>query len=703
MLGRSAAEGLDLPNVLTPFLRPSAVALIGASRDENAVTARPARYLREYRYPGEVYIVNPGASEDGEELYGFPVVASIGDVASPCQTALIMVPADQQLLALEHCAEAGVMNAISIASGFEGLAGAELRADLHAFLAAVPEFRLIGPNCAGVMSAIGNVVLGFSSVLLQETLTAGRVGLVMQSGAIGNGLLLALLRRGAGIAHWVTTGNEADLGSIQVASTMLEDPECAGVGLFLEGITDAEWLGSLATEISRTGKPVVALRSGASPLGRVAAFGHTGRIIGNDEIARAALSQAGVRLVDTLEELCDALTVLSVMVPTHFDGTAKVGVVTVSGGTGVIAADAVARSDRLELTDLAAARSLIENEVSGPTAVANPYDVPVLGDPALFARAILAMGRHGGCDVVLAIVSTLAHDYDMLSRIDYADLPPIVFSHLSPDERFTPAQARRLSAWGIPTVPSPQNAIRAIADWAGPPSEDHGNKRADELQYPSRRWGLVRSRDVVGNALSQWLPTTRVALSLDEAVLIASEVTGPLVVKAEGSLVEHRSELGAVKTDLGTPEAVVAAYMAVAQICAEYGEDVVIQATAPPGLEVLVSIVRDPEVGIAAVCRPGGILAELGLRTLVLTGDPSLWPAILSRSVLGQLLFGYRGGPTLAADGFLEVVKALIEVARSNDRILGIECNPVIVHEVSFEGQPATIVDLLVHTDDPLA
>lgn len=523
-----------------------------------------------------------------------------------------LVTAEDLVPALRKCADAGVRHAVALAPA------PEQRPAIRQLLATVPDFRLVGPNCAGVISAATGTSLSTATPLLPELLPGGAC-LVTQSGGIGVSLLLALLDRGAGFAHFFSTGDELDLGAIRIATELLDEPECTVVGMFLEGLTDPQHLPHLRAAIERTGKPVVAVRCGTSVAGRAAAFGHTGRIVGDATIGRAVLEQAGVHVLDTLAELCDVLTVLSVLPRRTATGEVRVGVVVGAGGAGVIAADEIAHGPSLRLAE-------------------PPQDVPSLGDPSVFPRAIHELKERS--DVVVAVATTLAHDYELLASADFAG---VVFAHVSPAESFTPAQSRRLAARGIPSVPSVQNACRALAIWAGP-----GEGVVDPTPYARR--GLLHS-----GILGRWLAPTLATGSGDEAVAAASRLGGSVAVKAEGTGVEHRHEVGAVFTHLSTPDEITAAYDAVSQY-----DDVVVQAMAPRGVEFLVSVVRDPELGPVPVCR---------------TGDGVM--SVLSENVPPPLR---------------DLVDEMLEALRADDGLVGIECNPVIVHRGGV-----TVVDLVTY------
>lgn len=679
-------------SLLAPLLRPRGIALVGVSRDEASITARPANYLRSVGFPGEVFVVKPGADED--LVHGLPVVASVAEVADRCDAAMVMVAADRVVGAIEDCAEAGIERAVCITSGFDGEAGAARRGEILEVLERHPRMRLIGPNSAGLIGTAGPSVLSFSSVLQQERLWAGRTSLVSQSGAMGNGLLLALLRRGGGIRNWVSTGDELSVGAIELCCELLRDPGTEAVGLFLEGITDAAFLPELAATVAAERKPVVALRAGGAGGAKDAAYGHTGRVVGDDAIAHAALEAVGVRMVATAEEMLDALTVLSVLPRRRKPGGARVGVITVSGGLGVVAADEIGRSPNLELaplTDLETTKIAAGSPASSP--VANPYDVATLGDPTVFLGALRALGEVGDFDALVAVISTLAHDYELYSAENFEELPPLVFSHLSPEERFTPEQARRLASEGVASVPSTRSAVQALALWAGPAA---GPVAPEAPSVATGRQLGMRQTLAAFPALAPYAAATIRIESGDEAAAALERFGVPIAIKAEGSVIAHRTELGAAATALADEAEVREAFARVAMICEACGEEVVAQPMAPPGVELFVSVLRDPEVGAAVICRPGGVLVELGAATTILTGSRQTWERALARGPVGLLLDGYRGAPPADTGALLDLFTALVEVLGSDPGLVALEANPVLVHRLApHGGGGVTAVDLL--------
>ncbi|WP_344418681.1 acetate--CoA ligase family protein [Pseudonocardia ailaonensis] len=690
----------DSADVVERFVGARRIAVVGASRNDSSITVRPAVYLRRYGFGGEVVLVHPSAAE----LHGLRAYRSLAEIDGPVDLVMSMVQGDAVRPVVRECIDLGIPAVISVASGFEGSGGQERRRSLAALVADHPGTRLVGPNSVGVLSTVTRSWTTFSSVLLDGPPAPGNIGLVTQSGAVGNGILMTLQARGVGVGHWFSTGDELDVGALEVATALVHRADCKVVGLFLEGITDPGFRRPLAEAIRATGKRVVAIRSASSGSGKAAALGHTGRVVGDSEIGLAGLREIGVEIVDSVDELVETLTFLSVAPPRPpSDAPARVTVVTVSGAMGVVAADHIARHPSLALASLdeqvTAELARLVPSYSGDEP-ANPLDVPVLGDPAVFEQVVKVVTGSDGGDATMIVTTTLAHDYESISRHLHSDRP-VALTHLSAAESFTPEQARRLTEQGVAVLRSPYTAVRALAVWsgAGPdvPAAEPDPGHDDHDGAAARQLGVVASGDVLGGVLSGWMPPVRVVADEADAVAFLAEAGGPVVVKAEGSAIAHRTELGAVAVGLTDEAAVREAYRRISAICAAGGDRVVAQAMSRPGTEVLVSVVRDPELGTVALCRLGGVQVELGSSaTLVLTDYDEGWVGALRESAVGKVLAGWRGEEPGDAEALLQFVR---EVRERGEHVPGLrlaEFNPVLVHAA---GQGVTAVDVVTYLD----
>lgn len=676
-------EGDELVSLLA---EPSSVAVVGASADPTRLSGRPLDYLARLGYKGRLYAVNPRV-----DLPGVPTYREVGALpAGDVDVAMVALPAPAVLGALRDAEAIGVKAAVVIGSGFEDRKDAARR-ELDEF-AASSQMRIIGPNCVGTLGVPASAYLTFSSVLQQDVPQPGRIGLVTQSGALGNSLLQTLIRRHVGLHQWFSTGNEVDTGAIELTTGLLSSPGVDAVGVFLEGVTDREWLRRLEAVIASTGKPLFVLKAAQSDSGRQAAAGHTGRIVGSSDASDAILREMGVRLVSSVGELADALVVAEVSRSLSACSRPRVSLVSVSGAAGVIGADQVAQDERVRM-----AAPVSDVQLDPRLLPANPLDVPFIGETNVFCETLVAVSASGGTDVVVGVESSLAHDREELTAKLSAAVPvgPVILTSLSEDDAIPAALTLELSSAGIAYLPSVERAVAAIAAVSRPQADHHGAPVAHAAEGAAgghRADGGLCGLEAIAAVLpdeTPWAPF-RVWSEADDDASVIEDLGFPLVVKAAGRTIAHRTELGAVRV-VRTPSEFTTAVTAVSEVCAEHGDVPVVQAFAPPGFELLVSVIADPEFGPVAFLAPGGTLAELmSVRTAVWAG----WHAdrrleVLRSSRIGELLGGYRGGAVYDLAALSGLVGDCLDAVDRGDLDF-VELNPVIVHT-----QGVTLVDAI--------
>jgi hypothetical protein len=327
--------------------------------------------------------------------------------------------------------------------------------------------------------------------------------------------------------------------------------------------------------------------------------------------------------------------------------------------------------------------------------VANPLDIGALDDTPSFKKAIELTAS--ACEATVAIVSSLAHSYDSLASLTPPPNAKVVLSHLSPEERFTPSQMEELASRAVAVVPLARGAVRGLEIWAARFANTPRRGTAEVASRPSTQLGLTGTLDRIGWPLTELLPTSVIVRSADEAEVAWAALGPSVAVKADGRVLAHRSEFGAVRTEILSAADVREAFNIVAQACdtADGRDDVLVQAMAAAGQEVMLSVVNDPEVGAVVLLRSGGVLVEGNASdTLVLTGDESQWTTLLECSDVGWLLAGPRGRTRSDAKALLGVCAALRNAVQNDPEITILECNPVIVHEY---GAGVAIVDAIAY------
>ncbi|MES1248096.1 MAG: CoA-binding protein, partial [Actinomycetota bacterium] len=216
-MATEALTGLDT------LLRPSSVAVIGASEDRFTYSGAPVGNLLATGWGGRIYPI----SISRETVQGLPAYKSVLDVPDSVDTAIVAVPTGAVLGVLRECVEKGIRTATVVSSGFgeeaAGPAGVERAEALSAFIAETG-LRILGPNTAGLSNLLdGYVPRAASNGFDADRVRPGGIALVTQSGAMGNTVFNRAQAHGVGIGISVATGGQMDVDVWELATLALED------------------------------------------------------------------------------------------------------------------------------------------------------------------------------------------------------------------------------------------------------------------------------------------------------------------------------------------------------------------------------------------------------------------------------------------------------------------------------------------------
>jgi acyl-CoA synthetase (NDP forming) len=297
----------------------------------------------------------------------------VAAVPGPVDLALILVGAERVMGALKDCAAKGVPYVVVHSSGFgeTGPEGKALEKEMVAF-ARSHGMRIVGPNCIGLVNPPDRLVAGFSPLFSRVKFEPGNLGLVTQSGALGYGIVSLAVEQGLHFSRVVNTGNEADLTTAELVRDLLEDEVTTAVLVYSEGLKRAaEWreLGALALERK---KPIIMLKAGRSEAGSRAAASHTAALAGDDAVWDAAFRQLGILRVDDIDQMLDLAAAFTQ--PRRPKG-GRVGVLTTSGGAGIMAADGLSQAGLEVPTLTGRTRADLEAIIPAFGSAANPVDV----------------------------------------------------------------------------------------------------------------------------------------------------------------------------------------------------------------------------------------------------------------------------------------------------------------------------------------
>ncbi len=657
------------------------VAVVGASDKPGSLGRLPIEFLQRYGYAGRILPVRP----DGAPVAGLPSYRSLPecvDQHGAVDLAMVMVAAPRVLAAVQDCAAAGVPVAVICTSGFAetGEAGAALQ-DEVVRAARAGGVRLVGPNCIGSVGVSTGQVSSFSPLFSGERteLVPGPVGFVSQSGALGYGAVSLAFERGLGLGWVVNTGNEADVSAIEVMDALTREPGCRGVLAYLETLGDFEGLRAVAT----TGTPVAVLKAGRSDAGARAAASHTGALAAGDKVVDAALRQLGIVRVDDVDELLDVGEVMTV---THRPRGRRVAVVTTSGGSGILAADAV-EAHGLEMAQLSTETlAVLDEVVPAFGSTANPVDVTasVMSNASLFDRTLDVIADDPGVDLIVACFCVLTgKDVDdvvaSLARVAERSGIPVLAVRTGADH-LAPEASEQMRAAGIPCYPTPARAVRAAAALvqfsAERPSAPVAARAQSGAALPAPQAGATEQemKELLA-AAGIPVPGGRIAQSAQDAVDAVAEVGGRAVLKAVVPGLLHKSDAGGVIVGVTADDA-AAAWDKVAAL----GGDVLVEELVPGGVEALVGLAPSP-LGTVLTVGVGGVLTEVlhdvALRVLPVGRDDV--ETMVDETRLGALLAGVRGAAPSDRQALVDTVLRLCDLAAGWPPGFELDLNPVTV------------------------
>ena len=691
---------------LTRLLTPRSVAVIGASDDPLRIGGRPLAYMVSQGYRGNLLPVNPNRTR----VQGMRAYASVAELPHAPDVAIVAVPAAGAVDVVAELAALGTAVAIVFSAGFAeaGPAGLDLERNMVA-AARKHGMRLLGPNSLGLLNPRNGFYGSFLSSVEMGFPKPGRVAIASQSGAYGGHILCIARAHEIGLSACIMTGNEADVTLGEVISVLVEDADTDVIAVYSEGIREgARFTAALAAARSAR-KPVVIMKVGASAVGSEAAKSHTASIAGDDAVTEAVLAEFGVVRARSTEQLLDVARLATRRI---YPANNTLGVITVSGGAGVIISDA-ADALGLAMPEMPRAAQQRLREILPFAAPRNPVDCTAqyLNDMSLVSRFAETVVREGGYASILAFFSYTGGAPSIAPRLR-AQLKSVCAAH--PDRLFvlsvlsSPEQVRGYEEDGFTVFDDPTRAVNAIdamgkfgAAFAATPGLPAPVLPAPAL--PERNPNEAEAKRLLASAGIASAPE-RLCATADEAVAAARELGYPLVLKIVSPDIVHKSEIGGVLLDLNDEAGVRAGYeqlraRARAAAPAARIEGVLAATQLLGGLECIMGIHRDPVFGPVAMFGLGGIFVEI-LKDVVFHRCP------FAEDVAERLIRSIRGAPLLtgargrAAADIAALARMLSQLsafaAAAGPRLRSIDLNPVIALPA---GEGAFAVDAVIELD----
>ncbi|MEB2310457.1 MAG: acetate--CoA ligase family protein [Sorangiineae bacterium] len=693
-----------MPASISAILQPRSVAVLGASRSRRSVGGELFHNLLKCGFNGPVYPVNPSA----DYVQSVRAWRSVRGLPGPVDLAIIAVPAEHAVAALEDCGRAGVGAAVVVTAGFKeiGGAGAEREAALVR-IAREHDMRVVGPNCLGVLNTHPSVSL--NATFAEAFPEPGPVAFLSQSGALGVAVLDRATRLGIGMSSFVSIGNRCDVSGNDLIEYWGQDPDTRVMLLYLESLGNPRHFTRLARNIGRT-KPIIALKSGRTVAGSRAAASHTGALAGTDMAVDALFAQAGVIRVSTIEELFDTGMLLATQ---PLPNGRRVAILTNAGGPGILAADACEQYG-LELTELSAdTRAALARFLPPEASLKNPVDMIASAGAESYRRAVETLLHDPAVDLLLVIfvppLMTAAPDVARAIAEGAAGAgKPVASCFMGAHGFRTGLGGEGSSAERIPSYAFPESAAQALsraatyARWRGfADSPVPGVSLAAPPAAPSRHdqsesgWLSPGETARLLDAYGIRTPRSGVARDADEAASIAAKLGFPVVMKLIARDIVHKSDVGGVVLDRRSEDETRRAFTELCERAKQLGAEldgVLIQEYVKEGIEAVVGVTNDPNFGPLLMFGLGGVYVEL-------LGDVAfrLHPvsehdvdSMIANVHASKLLEGYRGAPPGDLEALRELLARVNRMVSDHEGLEEMDLNPV---KILPPGRGVVVVD----------
>ena len=697
-------DASDIVKSIHAMLHPRNIVLVGATDKPGNYAERIWNNLIKYKYEGGLFPVNAKR----ETIWGVPCYKDFASLPEKPDHVLVLVPARFAVQVIRDAAAAGARSATIVTSGFSELQDEDSQRLAVELKEAVRETGLAvtGPNCLGNLSAGEKLFTNIDDRIV--TMEAGPVAIAGQSGAIVMAIRQTLEDRGVGVGYMVTTGNETGLETPDLMAYFAADPSIRVIVVYLEGVRNTKVFREACKAARAAGKPVIALKLGASEGGRAAAMAHTGALAGSIETFDAISTREGVIRVRGLDELIETTECFVHAEPPKSN---RLAAVSLSGGKRGLLIDAF-YSAGLNFAPLSPNATEQLAKMLGPgSIVGNPLDAgfAAVVDPSVYMNSIKIMIDDPDTDIVIIDAELPKAPHELRERnlrivnemAGAASKPVVYISAMSIGfTEFTKALRKSL-----PNIAVMQGLDRAVGAIKSLIEYSSLRKEVPDIESSSKASARAVLEKALKNAngaaaldevaskkllKAYGIPVSKeeIAQTAAEAVKIAKKIGFPVVAKVVSADILHKSDIGGVVLNLNSAAEVKKAFNDITARVKKIKskpklEGILIAQQVKADLELVVGASLDAEMGPVVLFGTGGVDIEL-MKDVALAGAPldeAEAKQLIAKTKAGVKMKGYRGKPALHE---ASAVKALVGLsnlmADAGNRIASIDVNPFLIN-----------------------
>jgi acetyltransferase len=690
---------------LDPIFRPRSVAVVGASPRQESLGWHLLDKILGIGFTGRIHPIHPRA----ESIHDLRAWRSVSLVPEEVDLAVLLVPKEQVADVVRDCAAKRVRGIVVVTAGFREIGGEGVERERElADLVRSNGMRMIGPNCMGVINTEPAISLDATFGPLPAL--PGNVGFASQSGALGVAILNAAASLGIGFTQFASIGNKTDVSEVDLLEFWEDDPATRVIALYLESLADPKRFAEVARRVGRK-KPIVAVKSGRTNAGAAAASSHTGALAGEDVAISALFEQCGVLRAETLDDLFLLLTALTRCPIPAPDAGRRVGILTNAGGPGILAADACVRLGLPLATLSEETKTTLRSFLPVEATVANPTDMIATADVATYARALEAFVADPETESVLLINVTpgFFDPMDIVrasTPVAVASGKPVVAVMMSKEGFYSSVHSIENHP---PIYRFPEPAAKALAAlfrygaWRGrsdgpPPRFDTDEVGAQQLldRVSARGGGFLTPDESFSLLALHGFPVARAETAGNRGELIAAgrRLGYPVVLKAWGAALVHKSDLGAVAVGLSDEASLTAAFDAMTARLRVSGQlaakgpsgrsgcsGFLVQEQVEGGRELILGIATDPQIGPLLMVGLGGKYVEIfgDVRFRIPPISPFDARSMIRELAGFRILEGVRGESPADLEMLEEMLLRLSALAVRHPEIVELDVNPLLL------------------------
>jgi acetate---CoA ligase (ADP-forming) len=683
---------------LKRLIDPATIAIVGLSRNEQSLGARALANLGN-ALDAKIYGVNPRA----DELHGVPCFTTVSDIPAPVDCAIVATPIDAVEPLVEQCAAAGVGGCVVFASGYAET-GLTERVAMQARLSEIARtsgMRIVGPNCIGLINNVRRLGLLFVSTYASTPWRAGPIGLVSQSGGLGQ-TIAQVVQRGGSFSHFLAAGNSCDVDVCDYVNYLVDDPNCRVIACVAEGLKDGERLLEAGERALKADKPIIMYKSATAAAAASAAMSHTGTLAGSNAAFDAAYRRVGIVKVDNIEDVYETAAFFAKAGRPKAAGVAAMGA---SGGACVITLDKAEAHNVPMPKPTAETQAELERHVPEFGTPGNPCDFTAQAgtDKTLYracGSALLSDPSYAALVVMMPSISErlTPPNIALYSELAAAAEKPVCISWMS-EWRGGPGAEQCEGDPRVALFRSTDACYRTLGAWLGrevtatgdrPPARTaKAGGAAKEARALMRKAGAKLSERESKQVLAAYgvpVASDNLVTSIDDAVAAAISVGFPVVLKVDSPDIAHKTEAGVVRLNLTDAESVRRAYDEIITAAHRVTpkprvNGVLVQPMVGKGHEIVVGATVDATFGPMVVVGMGGVLVEI-LRDSTAELAPvnaTQARAMLARLKSYRILEGYRGDAGVNLDKLADIVVRVSQLAVDlAGEIAEVDVNPII-------------------------